>query len=148
MSKVLITYHTFTGKTRSFAEAAAEGVASAGVDVVLKDAANTEPQDVAAADGIIVATPQPFKMLPGESMKLFERLWKDRAQIGEGKALGVIVCYMNDATPTLEAMKRLAGHFKLTPQGDWVAANAKDAATGNNDCHRLGVQVAQAVKHA
>ncbi|MBI4286972.1 MAG: hypothetical protein HY671_00920 [Chloroflexi bacterium] len=148
MSKVLITYHTFSGKTKSFAEAAAEGVTSAGVDVVLKDAAGTLAQDVAAADAILVATPQPFKMLAGESMKLFERLWKDRAQIGEGKSLGVIVCYMNDATPTLEALKSLASHFKFTPQGDWVAASVKDLATGKNDCHRLGRQLAQAVKRA
>lgn len=146
MSKILITYHTFTGKTKSLAEDAARGVSSMGVDVVVKEASSTVVQDVASADGIIVATPQPFKMLAGESMKLFERLWKDRAQIGEGKPLGVIVCYMNDATPTLEAMKSLASHFKFTPVGDWVAASAREVAESKNSCHALGAQLAHTVK--
>ena len=38
MSKVLIVYHSFTGKTKSLAEAAAEGARGAGAEVTLLEA--------------------------------------------------------------------------------------------------------------
>lgn len=143
MSKILITYHTFTGKTKTLAEAAAEGAKNSGAEVVLKEAAATTVQDLAAADAIIVATPQPFKMLAGETMKLFERLWRDRDKIGQGKPLGVIVCCVNDASASFQAMKSLANHFKLTPSGNWVEVRTAALDTGKEDSYALGAELAK-----
>ncbi len=120
MSKVLITYHSFTGKTKELVEVAAEGARSAGAEVVLKEIVNTNVQDLTAAAAILVGTPQPFRIMAGETKKLFERLWKDREQIGEGKPFGVIICCASDPAATMEAMDRLCGSFKfLSPVIEW-----------------------------
>lgn len=116
MSKVLIIYHSFTGKTRELAESAAEGARSAGAEVVLKEAVDTNVQDLAAADAIVVAMPQPFQIMDGETKKLFERLWRDREHIGQGKSLSAIICHMGDATATREALKSLAKYYILLRQ--------------------------------
>ena len=142
MSTVLITYHSFSGKTKELAEAAAEGVRSVGAEVVRKEVVDTNIQDVTAADAILVATPQPFRMMAGETKKLFERLWKDREQIGEGKPFGVIVCYANDPAATLEAMDKLCGSYKFTKLGDWVVVKRDELEEGKESCRQLGIALA------
>lgn len=142
MSKVLITYHSFTGKTKELAEAAAEGAKSVGAEVVFKEAVDTNVQDLVVADAILVATPQPFRIMAGETKKLFERLWKGREQIGEGKPFGVIVCYANDPAATLEAMDKLCGSYKFTKSGDWVAVNRAELEAGKESCCQLGITLA------
>jgi len=142
MSKVLIIYHTFTGKTKTLAEAAAQGAKNAGAEIILKEVADTTIQDLAAADAIVVATPQPFQIMAGETKKLFERLWKDREQIGQSKSLGIIVCHNTDATATLEAMKSLAKNYNFTPTGEWVTVRTAELEAGKERCRQLGAALA------
>ena len=70
MPKVLIAYHSFTGKTKSLAEAAAEGARSAGAEVTLLPASEASVEAVAASDVLLVATPQTFGSLAGETKLL------------------------------------------------------------------------------
>ena len=56
MSQVLISYQTFSGKTKILAEAAAEGAKAAGAETMVKGVADTTAQDMAAADAIVLAT--------------------------------------------------------------------------------------------
>ena len=74
MFKVLVSYFSSTGKTKSLAEAAAEGARSAGADVVVKDVASTDIQDFSNADAALIATPQTFGAMAAETKRLFERL--------------------------------------------------------------------------
>lgn len=143
MTKLLITYHSFTGKTKTLAEAVAEGAKNAGAEVVLKEVINTIIQDLVAADAILVATPQPFQMIAGETTKLFERLWRDRKQIGEGKPFGAIICHTNDPRHSVEAMERLSGYYKFAKVSDWITVNAAELEAGKERCRQLGALLAQ-----
>ncbi len=49
MPKVLIVYHSFTGKTKSLAEAAADGARSAGAEVTLLPASEASDEAVATS---------------------------------------------------------------------------------------------------
>ncbi len=144
MSQVLISYQTFSGKTKILAEAAAEGAKAAGAETVVKRVADTTAQDMAAADAIVLATTQPFRTMAGETKSLFERLWKDREQIGSGKPIGFIVCHVaDDATPTLEAMKGLAKLFGFVATEDGVAVHASKLDEGKERCSQLGSALAK-----
>ncbi len=148
MSKVLIGYHTFSGKTKLLAEAAAEGARKAGAEVTFKEVADTNIGDLAAADAILVATPQPFRSMAGETKKLFERLWKDREQITEGKPFGVIIVYNNDPAATVETMDRLCNHFKFSKVAEWTTVKAAEADAALGSCRELGAALAKGGPHA
>jgi|SRR5450756_1826346 len=117
MPKILVTYHSFTGKTKELAEAAARGAESAGADVVLKEVVATTTQDVAGADAILVATPQTFGAMAGDTKKLFERLWQHRQQIAPGKRFAVIVCHSSGPEATLDLMEKFTTYFGFTKVG-------------------------------
>ena len=144
MSQVLISYQTFSGKTKILAEAAAEGAKAAGAETVVKGVADTTAQDMAAADAIVVATTQPFRTMAGETKSLFERLWKDKEQIGPGKPIGFIVCHVaDDATPTLEAMNGLTKALGFVATEDGVAVHASKLDEGKERCCQLGAALAK-----
>jgi len=145
MPKALITYHTFTGKTKTLAEAAAEGAKNEGAEVVLKEIADTTIQDMAACDAILVVTSQPFGTIAGETKKLFERLSKDKEQVN-GKFFSAIICHMSDPSITAGTMDRLCSYYKFTRLGEWVTVNAAELEDGKERCCQLGATLVKKMK--
>jgi len=81
MAKVLIVYDTRSGHTETMALAVAKGAEKAGAEVTVKKADQTKPEDMLAADGIIIGSPVYFgtmtaklKQLIDDSVKVFHRL--------------------------------------------------------------------------
>ncbi|HNT75261.1 MAG TPA: NAD(P)H-dependent oxidoreductase [Anaerolineae bacterium] len=73
MTKVLVTYFSSTGNTKSLAEAVAEGVRSVeGVTCELKTVPHTTNDDWLAADGIIVGSPTYFGQMAGRVKQMFD----------------------------------------------------------------------------
>ena len=61
MKTLLIVYHTGGAKTARMAEAVERGARSeGGVTVLVKRCAEAGPEDVLAADGLILGTPENF----------------------------------------------------------------------------------------
>ena len=81
MAKVLVSYFSFTGKTKQLAEAAAEGASNAGAVVEIKESINTTVQDLVDADVWLVATPQTFGTMAAETKRMFERLYVARNEL-------------------------------------------------------------------
>jgi flavodoxin len=149
MSKVLVVYHSFTGKCQSLAEAAAEGARSAGAEVVVRDAAGVTAADLSAADAVIIGTPQPFGSVAGETKKLFERLWPEREKVGTGKPLGAFVCYgSTDPSGSFEFLEKWGSRFGLERKGQWVTAKRDEAEAGREPCRQLGADIATRVASA
>jgi NAD(P)H dehydrogenase (quinone) len=87
MAKLLISYSTGTGTTETFARAVAEGAAGVeGVEVTLRRAADTVPEDVAGADGIILGAPVHMGTIDWQMKKLidgvFGLMWIQDALVG------------------------------------------------------------------
>lgn len=142
MSKVVIAYHTFTGKTKVLAEAAAEGAKNAGAEVLLKETADTTIEDLTTSDAILVATPQPFRVMAGETKKLFERLLQDRKKM-RGKPFGVIICHASDPTATMAAMDRMCSYYSFRKVSEWIAVNNAEIESGKERCRQLGATLAK-----
>ncbi|MFZ2394768.1 MAG: flavodoxin domain-containing protein, partial [Smithella sp.] len=76
MAKILIVYHSQTGKTQKMAQAVAEGAKSIeGVEVILKKAADATVEDLLTADGLAVGTPENFGYMSGMVKDFFDRTY-------------------------------------------------------------------------
>ena len=77
MKTLLIVYHTGGVKTAKMAEAVERGArdARAGVHVIVKRCADAGPEDVLAADGLILGTPENFGYMSGMMKDFLERVF-------------------------------------------------------------------------
>lgn len=87
MSRVLVCYSTGTGTTETFARAVAEGAASIdGIEVSLKSAGDTVPEDVAGADGVILGSPVHMGSMDWQMKKVidgpFAMMWIQNGLVG------------------------------------------------------------------
>jgi multimeric flavodoxin WrbA len=76
MKTLLIVYHTGGVKTAQMAAAVERGARSeSGVTVIVKRCAEAGPQDLLAADGLILGTPENFGYMSGMMKDFLERVF-------------------------------------------------------------------------
>jgi len=142
MSSVLIAYHSFTGKTKSLAEAAAEGARNAGAEVQLSHVKDVSVDAVAAADVLLIATPQTFGTPAGETKELLERLWMGKDQLQAGKGFASIVCHASEPAGTSGLFAKLPGYFGFDAIGEPLLVSAEQVEDGCTQARELGAAVA------
>ncbi|MDX8411319.1 MAG: NAD(P)H-dependent oxidoreductase [Mariprofundaceae bacterium] len=128
--RALIVYHSDYGNTEKMARSIAAGAkATAAVDIELKQAANTSPQDLANADVIFFGTPVHMGCMAWQLKKLIDeasKLWMENALAG--KVGGVFVSgggFGGAAAGAELTMISLYSHF--LEQGMVVVGFPKDA---------------------
>ncbi|MBN1631127.1 MAG: flavodoxin domain-containing protein [Thermoleophilia bacterium] len=144
MSTVLIAYHSFTGKTKSLAEAAAEGARSTGAEVKLREAQNVSVEDVAAADVLVLATPPTFGTPAGEMKKLLERLWISKDHLQPGKGFATIVCHAQEPAATSGLFSALPQYFGFVGPREPLLIAADEVDAGRDRARELGATAATA----
>lgn len=87
MAKVLVLYYSRTGNTRKMAEAVAEGVKEAQVEVTLCDVQKCTPEMLLEYDGIIVGSPTYYGIIAGPLKDFFDQSVKYHGRL-EGKVGG------------------------------------------------------------
>jgi len=142
MSSVLIACHSFTGKTKSLAEAAAEGARSAGAEVQLSPVQDVSVEAVAAADALLLATPQTFGTPAGATKELLERLWMGKDQLQPGKGFASIVCHAHEPAGTSDLFAKLPGYFGFTAVGEPLLVSAEEIEDGRKRARELGAALA------
>jgi NAD(P)H dehydrogenase (quinone) len=138
----LIVYHSFTGKTKSLAEAAADAARSAGAQVTLREASAASVEDVAASDVPVVATPQTFGSLAGETKKFFERLWLAKDKLGRHLGFASIICHSQEPPATRELFTALPGYFGFVSVQEPLLVSAGEVDAGREKARNLGIAVA------
>jgi NAD(P)H dehydrogenase (quinone) len=91
-TRILVAYHSGTGNTEKLAQAVRQGAASvSGVEVALRKVAEVKPDEIVAADGIVVGTPVHWSNLSAETKRFLDRageaLWKAKTT-GDGRTAG------------------------------------------------------------
>ena len=142
MSSVLIAYHSFTGKTQSLAEAAAEGARSAGAEVQLSPVHDVSVAAVAAADVLLVATPQTFGTPAAATKDLLERLWMGKDQLPKGKGFASIVCHASEPAGTSGLFGQLPGYFGFSAVREPLIVSVEHVEEGRDGARELGAAVA------
>ena len=72
MAKGLVTYHSRSGNTKAMAEIIAETMNAAGLDTECKPVSETTPDDMMAADAIVIGSPTYYGQMAAEVKKLID----------------------------------------------------------------------------
>ena len=152
MAKVLIVFHSRSGNTAKMAQAVMEGVEEVdGVTVDVKRVEDATPEDLTAADGIIMGSPVYYGTIAAELKKLIDDSVKFHGQL-DGKVGGAFatagVTGGGAETTVLDLLKTMLVHgmiVKGSHQGAHygpVCVKAPDEKALDR-CRKLGTDVAE-----
>ncbi len=139
MTRILIIYHSQTGNTQMMAEAVAEGArAVEGVEVIFKKAADATLEDLLAADGLAVGTPENFGYMSGMLKDFFDRTYSEAQDKVFRKPFVVFISAGNDGSGALKAIERIALGYKFKKVFEPVIAKGKITQEILEQCRELG----------
>jgi len=111
---LLIVYHTGGVKTAQMSEAVERGArAEEGVRVVVKRCADAGPQDVLAADGLILGTPENFGYMSGMMKDFLERIFYACEGKLEGRPWALFVGAGQDGSGAVTSVERIVTGLRL-----------------------------------
>lgn len=143
MAKILIVYHSQTGKTQKMAQAVAEGAKSIeGVEVMLKKAADATAEDLLTADGLAIGTPENFGYMSGMVKDFFDRTYYSTYEKVLRKPFAVFISAGNDGTGALRAIERIALGYKFKTVFQPVIAKGEITKDILAQCVELGATIA------
>ena len=130
MKTLLIVYHTGGVKTARMAQAVERGAKSEpGVRVVAKRCAEAGPEDVLAADGLILGTPENFGYMSGMMKDFLERVFYPCEGKVAGRPWALFVGAGQDGTGAVSSVERIVTGLRLKKVGDPVVV-VKDLQPG------------------
>ena len=154
MAAILIIYYSRSGHTKAMADLVALGAREAGADVDLKSVADATPDDMLAADGIIMGTPTYYGGPAAELKKLLDESVNIHGKLA-GKVGGAFASAANigggNETAILDLLHAMLIHGMIVPgiaKGDHygpVAINQPDDRA-EKQCRRLGGVIAGLVE--
>lgn len=118
---LLIVYHTGGVKTATMAEAVERGARAAlaeaeaqdEVRVVRKRCADASPDDVLAADGLVLATPENFGYMAGMMKDFLERIFYACEGKVEGRPWALVVGAGQDGHGAITSVERIVTGLRL-----------------------------------
>ena len=154
MYKALVIYYSQSGNTKKMAESVVEGIKKEGLEVVLKEAKDTEASELLKYEAIIIGSPTYYGTMAAEIKKLFDDSVSFHGKL-DGKIGAAFASSANigggNETTILDILNAMLIHGMIIqgdPQGDHygpVAIGAPDARA-IRECVRLGTRVAKLVK--
>lgn len=152
--KILIIYHSKTGKTKKMAEEVTRGAKEAGAKVRFKNVKKASNEDLLWADGIIIGSPTYFGTVASEVKKFLDNSVKIRGKL-ENKIGAAFASSGHRAggreTTILTILHALIVHGMivcgdpLISGGHFGAACDKFDARAKKECYELGKRVAEIV---
>jgi len=145
MAKVLLVYYSRTGNTEKMAMLIADELISKGHTVLLKKVEDTNTDDLASSDGIIIGSPTYYGTMAYEIKKLIDESVKLHGRL-DGKAGAAFSSAANIAggneTTILDILNAMLIHG-LVIQGDPKGSHYGPVAIGlpdkraENECKRF-----------
>lgn len=152
MAKILIVYYTRSGHTEQMAQSVAEGARSVkGAEVTVKKVADASPEDMLAADAIVMGSPVYYGTMAAELKRLLDDSVTYHRQL-RGKVGGAFASsgapHGGNETTVLDILRALLVHGMIVqgdPEGDHYGAVAVGAPDDRSkkSCHRMGRTVAE-----
>ena len=114
MKTLLIVYHTGGVKTAQMAAAVERGARTeAGVRVLVKRCAEAGPEDVLAADGLILGTPENFGYMSGMMKDFLERIFYPCEGRVAGRPWALFVGAGQDGSGAVSSVERIVTGLRL-----------------------------------
>ena len=118
MKTLLIVYHTGGVKTAKMAAAVERGARAAvdessGLNVVVKRCVEAMPQDLLAADGLILGTPENFGYMSGLMKDFLERVYYPCEGKVNGRPYALFVGAGQDGSGAVSSVERIVTGLRL-----------------------------------
>jgi multimeric flavodoxin WrbA len=114
MKTLLIVYHTGGVKTAKMAEAVERGARSEeNVEVIVKRCADAGPEDLLAADGILLGTPENFGYMAGMMKDFLERVFYACEGKVNGRPYALFVGAGQDGRGAVTSVERIVLGLRL-----------------------------------
>ena len=128
MKTLLIVYHTGGVKTAKMAEAVERGArnalkeaeAESDVQVIVKRAAQAGPEDVLAADALILGTPENFGYMSGMMKDFLERVFYACEGKVNGRPYALFVGAGQDGSGAVNSVEKIVTGLRLEKKSEPV----------------------------
>jgi len=144
---LLIVYHTGGVKTATMAEAVERGARreagdAANVNVVVKRCAEAGPEDVLAADGLILGTPENFGYMSGMMKDFLERVFYPCEGKVNGRPYALFVGAGLDGSGAVNSVERIVTGLRLEKKSDPIVGLKELTPEILQQCEQLGAAFA------
>lgn len=149
MKQLLLVYSSQTGRTERLMRAAAEGAAEFADEVScqLKRAPEAGIDDLLAADGLLIGSPENFGYLSGLVKDFLDRTYYP----AEGKTIAlpyaVLISAGNDGSGAVSALQRIASGYRWKLIAPALIIKGEPDAAGLAQARELGQTLAAGVAY-
>ena len=146
MKTLLIVYHTGGVKTARMAEAVEKGARSEpGIRVVMKRCAEAGPEDLLAADGLILGTPENFGYMSGMMKDFLERVFYACEGKVNGRPWALFVGAGQDGSGAVNSVERIVTGLRLQKVHDPIIGLKDLTPEVLANCEELGAAIATGI---
>ena len=143
MKTLLIVYHTGGVKAAKMAEAVERGArGESGVNVIVKRCAEAGPQDLLAADGLILGTPENFGYMSGMMKDFLERVFYACEGKVNGRPYALFVGAGQDGSGAVASVERIVTGLRLRRVHDPIIGLKDLTKEMTDSCEELGAAFA------
>ena len=143
MKKLLIVYHTHGVKTARMAEAVERGARSeSGVEVIVKRCAEAGPEDLLAADGLILGTPENFGYMSGMMKDFLERVFYPCEGKVNGRPYALFIGAGQDGSGAVNSVERIVAGLRLEKKSEPIIGLKELTPEILSRCEELGAAFA------
>jgi multimeric flavodoxin WrbA len=143
MKTLLIVYHTGGVKTARMAEAVERGARGEdNVEVVVKRCADAGPDDLLAADALILGTPENFGYMSGMMKDFLERVFYACEGKVNGRPYALFVGAGLDGTGAVASVERIVTGLRLRKVHEPVICLKDLTPEITQNCEQLGTAIA------
>lgn len=143
MKTLLIVYHTHGVKTAHMAEAVERGARSEpGVKVIVKRCAEAGPDDLLAADGLILGTPENFGYMSGMMKDFLERVFYPCEGKVNGRPWALFVGAGQDGSGAVNSVERIVAGLRLEKKSEAIICLRDLTPETLQKCEELGAAFA------
>jgi multimeric flavodoxin WrbA len=143
--RLLVVYHSQTGSTRQMLEAVLRGARHEAVDsmdCVVREALEASADDVLAAQGILLGTPENFGYMSGALKVFFERIYHPCLEHTQGLPYALFIRAGNDGRGALASVERIVTGLRWRRVAAPVIVAGEFDPARLADCEELGLTLA------
>jgi NAD(P)H dehydrogenase (quinone) len=152
MPRVLVVYHSRTGRTESLAREISDALEAEGLEVDCRNVAGVQADDLLQADGIVVGSPTYYGTMAAEVKRLLDESVRFHGKLdGKVGAAFASAGSTGQETTVLSILEALLIHGMII-QGDYSGLHYGVTSVGErteddtNRCRRFGKRYARLVR--
>jgi len=152
LNKILIVYHSQSGVVKRMAYAVKEGIErNSNLEIIIKKAEQANQDDLKAASGIAIGTPDYFDYMAGTVKDFFDRTFYPVQSRITGSLTANMPCVFfvsagTSGEPTIESLKKISMAFKFKVI-DYVVCGPHLSEEILERCVELGRKLAETIKN-